>query len=181
VTDLRSRTQWICIVAALLGAVVVLQAAESLRITPMVRDNQVLVTFELTDAYTDAVRDAIASGLRTTFTYELELRTLVPAWVDRTIVTTVVTASDHYDNLTRRHTLSRIIDGQVADVSVTEAESAVKAWLTTWSRLPLCDTSKLDPSRDYYVRISARPRPLGSSLIGWAKSITGQAKFTFIP
>jgi hypothetical protein len=179
--DRRSPTQWICIVAALIGAAAVLHAAESLRITPMVRDNQVLVSFELTDAYTDAVRDAIASGLRTTFTYELELRTLVPAWVDRTIVTTVVTASDHYDNLTRRHTLSRIIDGHVAEVSVTETESAVKAWLTTWSRLPLCDTSKLDPSRDYYVRISARPRPLGSSLLGWAKSITGQAKFTFIP
>jgi hypothetical protein len=177
----RSRTQWICIVAALIGAGVVLRAAEGLRITPMVRDNQVLVSFELTDAYTDAVRDAIASGLRTTFTYELELRTLVPAWVDRTIVTTVVTASDHYDNLTRRHTLSRIIDGHVAEVSVTETESAEKAWLTTRSRLPLCDTSKLDPSRDYYVRISARPRPLGSSLLGWANSITGQAKFTYNP
>jgi hypothetical protein len=168
-------------VAALIGAGAVLNATESLRITPMVRDNQVLVSFELTDAYTDSVRDAIASGLRTTFTYELELRTLVPAWVDRTIVTTVVTASDHYDNLTRRHTLSRIIDGHVAEVSVTENDSAVKTWLTTWSRLALCDTSKLDPSRDYYVRISARPRPLGSSLLGWAKSITGQAKFTFIP
>ena len=179
--DRRSRTKWICIVAALIAAGAVINAAEGLRITPMVRDNQVLVSFELTDAYTDSVRDAIASGLRTTFTYELELRTLVPAWVDRTIVTTVVTASDHYDNLTRRHTLSRIIDGHVAEVSVTETESAVKTWLTTWSRLALCDTSKLDPSRDYYVRISARPRPLGSSLLGWAKSITGQAKFTFIP
>jgi hypothetical protein len=47
--------------------------------------------------------------------------------------------------------------------------------------VPLCDTSKLDPTRDYYVRISARPRPLGGSLLGWARSITGQAKFTFIP
>jgi hypothetical protein len=53
--------------------------------------------------------------------------------------------------------------------------------LTTWNRLPLCDTSKLDPSRDYYVRISARTRPFSGSLLAWAKSITGQAKFTFVP
>jgi hypothetical protein len=57
----------------------------------------------------------------------------------------------------------------------------VKAWLTTWTRLPLCDTSKLDPTRDYYVRISARTRPFSESLLGWTKSITGQAKFTFVP
>ena len=179
VSSLR-RAPVVLLLTVVAGAAIA-RAEERLRITPVVRDSQVLVSFVLDEAYTPAVREAIASGLRTTFTYELELRTLVPAWVDRTIVTTVVTASDHYDNLTRRHTLSRIIDGHVAEVSVTENDSAVKTWLTTWSRLALCDTSKLDPSRDYYVRISARPRPLGSSLLGWAKSITGQAKFTFIP
>ena len=177
----QARTHGVWVVAALIAASVAVRAAESLRITPMVRDNQVLVTFELTDAYTDAIRDAIASGLRTTFTYQLDLRTVVALWPDRTIVTTVVTASDQYDNLTRRHTLSRIVDGHVEEVFVTEDEAAVKAWLTTWNRLRLSDTSKLDPSRDYYVRISARPRPLGGSLLGWAQSITGQAKFTFIP
>jgi hypothetical protein len=31
------------------------------------------------------------------------------------------------------------------------------------------------------VRISARARPHGGSLIGWANAITGQAKFTLIP
>jgi hypothetical protein len=45
----------------------------------------------------------------------------------------------------------------------------------------LCETSKLDPSRDYYVRISARARPYGNSILGWANAVTGQAKFTFIP
>src|SRR5215467_5520546 len=70
---------------------------ESLRITPTVSGGQVLVSFELTDAYSEAVREAIASGLRTTFTFELELRTIVPAWMDRTIAKTVVSTSDQYD------------------------------------------------------------------------------------
>src|SRR5262245_51632329 len=79
-------------------------AQESLRITPTVRDGQVLVTFELTDAFNQAVHEAIASGLKTTFSYDLELRTVVPGWIDRTIAKTSVTTSDQYDNLTRRQT-----------------------------------------------------------------------------
>jgi hypothetical protein len=155
------------------------QAAETLRITPIVGEHHVLVSFELADAYTDAVRQAIASGLRTTFTYQLELRTSASIWMDRTIVTAVVTASDRFDNLTRRHTLTRTIDGRVEDALVSDNENVVRQWLTTWNRLPLCETSKLDPTRDYYVRINARARPSGESLLGLARTISGQAKFTF--
>ena len=178
-STLRNRSIWVA--AAILAAAILAHADESLHIVPIVRDNKVLITFELADAFTEPVRDAIASGLRTTFTYELELRTMVPSWLDRTVVTATVTASDQFDNLTRRHTLSRTIDGRVEEVLVTEDATIAKTWLTTWSRLPLCDTSRLDPTRDYYVRISARTRNLSGSLLAWAKSITGQAKFTFVP
>jgi len=155
--------------------------AESLRIVPIVHDDEVLVSVELNDAYTDAVRDTIASGLRTTFTYDVDLRMLVPAWVDRTIVASVVSSSDQYDNLTRRHSLSRTIDGRVDSVLVTEDETVAKRWLTTLSRLPLCRTSKLEAGREYYVRIRARTHPYASSLLGWASAIAAQTKFTFIP
>jgi hypothetical protein len=164
-----------------LGALTRVHAADGMRIIPLVRDGKVLVSVQLEDAFTSAVREAIASGLRTTFTYELELRTVVPAWIDRTIATTVITTSDQYDNLTRRHTLTRTVDGRIQETLVTEDEKTVESWLTTWSRLPLCDTSKLDPARDYYVRITTRARPLGGSLLGLVKTVTGQAKFTFIP
>ena len=176
-TDTLRRALAALLVAAAVAAV---SAQESLRITPAVRDNKVLVTFELADAYTESVHDAIASGLRTTFTYDLELRTIVPAWVDRTIATITVSTTDHFDNLTRKHTLTRSVDGRVDDVLVTDDEEVVKSWLTTWTRLPLCDTSKLDPTRDYYVRVTARTRSF-ASLLGWGKSITAQAKFTFVP
>src|SRR5882672_5351906 len=109
----NGRNRWIWMVAAVVATGAVAHAAESLRIVPIVRDNKVLVSFELADAYTEPVRDAIASGLRTTFTYDLELRTIVPSWLDRTIVTATVAASDQFDNLTRRHTLSRTVDGRV--------------------------------------------------------------------
>ena len=163
----------------LLLATVTVRSQETLRITPFITDSRVVVSFELSDAYNDAVREAIASGLRTTFTYQLELRT--PAWIDRTIGTTVVATTDQYDNLTRRHTLTRTVDGRVEDVLVTEDDAIVMTWLTKWNRVPVADASKLDPARDYYVRVTTRTRPLGGSLLGVTKSITSQVRFTFIP
>ena len=176
----RRRAVW-AMAAAVLAAGQLVGAQESLRITPFVRDNQVLVSFELADAYTEAVHDAIASGLRTTFSYELELRTVVPGWVDRTIAQTSVSATDQFDNLTRRHSLSRSVDGRIEEATVVENENVAKTWLTQWKQVRVADTSKLDPTREYYVRITTRAKPVGGSLLGLTRSISGQAKFTFIP
>lgn len=173
---IRRSSVWLVLLFLVAATV---RSEETLRIIPFINDNRVVVSFELNDAYSNAVREAIASGLRTTFTYELELRT--PAWIDRTVGTTTVAATDQYDNLTRRHTLTRTVDGRVEDVLVTEDDAVVKAWLTKWSRVPVADTAKLDPARDYYVRVTTHARPLGGSLLGLKKTITGQVKFTFIP
>ena len=173
---LRQSTAW-AVLLLLTGATVLAQGA--LRISTLTYNNRVVVSFELNDAYDEAVRDAIASGLRTSFTYTLELRT--PAWIDRTIGTTIVTTTDQYDNLTRRHTLTRTVDGRVDEVLVTEDNAVVKTWLTKLSRVPVADVAQLDAARDYYVRVTTKSRPLGGSLLGLTKTITGQVKFTFIP
>ena len=177
-------TRRTCLLGALalvMAAGTVGRAAETLRIVPIASDHTVVVSVELSDAYNDDIRQAISSGLRTQFTYDIELRMDVPVWVDPIIATVAVNISDQYDNLTRRHSLSRTIDGRVQDALTTEDDTVARQWLTTLTRLPLCETSKLDPTRDYYVRISARARPYGNSMLGWASAVTGQAKFTFIP
>jgi hypothetical protein len=176
---MRRRLGFLVLTLVLSGAIG--HAAETLRIVPITADDRVVVSVELSEAYTDEVRQAIGSGLRTTFTYTIDLRMLVPGWVDRTVTTSTVSLSDQYDNLTRRHTLSRVIDGRVDDTLVTEDEAAVRQWLTTLTRVPIIRTSRLDAGRDYYVRISAQARPRGSSLLGFASAVTGQAKFTLIP
>ena len=167
---------------ALLGVTVSVTAQErGLRIVPLVREDQVLVTFELADGFTDEVRAAILSGLKTTFTYTVDLRLEVPAWVDRTIATAVVNNSVEYDNLTRRHTLVRTVDGRSDPVQVTENEAIVKQLMTSFQRLPLFNTSILQPNREYYVRISAVARPTnGAFLWPWGSGTSGEAKFTFI-
>ncbi len=156
-------------------------AEGTLRIVPLVRDDQVVVSMDLNNGYSEEVRQVIAGGVRTTFTYNVDLKMIVPAWVDRTIASVVVTVIDEYDTLTRVHSLSRTVDGRVVDALATKDESAAKKWLTSLEGLALCRTSRLDPHREYYVRISAHVRPPGATLLGWANGVTNLAKFTFVP
>lgn len=166
-------------VAALVAAASATIYAD-LRVVPLVREDKVLVTCELTDGFTPEVRDAIASGLRTTFTYTVELKMEVPVWVDRTIDTAIVTASDEYDNLTRKHSLVRTLDGRVEEALVTDDEAEVRKFLTRLDRVALFRTARLERNRSYYVRVSAAARPRGASLL-WGNTVSGLAKFTFIP
>jgi hypothetical protein len=177
----QSLKQALFCVLGLVSLTATLAAAEGLRIVPLVRDDRVLVTFELADGFTDEVRAAIRSGLKTTFTYTVDLRLEVPAWVDRTIATTVVANSVEYDNLTRIHSLVRVVDGKVDSQQRTDNETIVQQLMTSFQRLPLFRTSILEPNREYYVRISATARPSnGAFLWPWGSGTSGQAKFTFV-
>jgi hypothetical protein len=177
--NLESRIWWCAFALIALGGV--MHAEGTLRIVPLVRAEQVIVSVELDNGYTEEVREVINGGVRTTFTYDVDLKMIVPAWVDRTIATAVVTTTDHYDTLTRLHNLSRSVDGRVVEAVVTENEATAKKWLTSLNGLVLCRTSRLDPHREYYVRISAHVRPPGATLLGWATGVTNLTKFTFVP
>ena len=170
------------IAVAMLAFTAPLFAQDNVKIVPLVRDDAVLVSFELTDGYTPEVKDAVHSGLKTTFTYTVELRQHVPAWVDRTLETSVITNTVQYDNLTRTATLTRVVDGQIDEQEMTEDEAVMKRWMTTFSRMPLFKTADLEQNREYYVRVRATARPTnGSILWPFGSAIQGMTKFTFIP
>ncbi len=157
-------------------------SAETLKVRPLVRNGQVLVSFSLEEGFTQEVREVVRSGLRTTFTYTVELRLKVPAWVDRTIGTAVVSTTVEYDNLTRRHTVSRTLDGRMEESRVIEDEATVRQMMTNFERLALFDTRLLEENREYYVLVRAEARPRsGATLWPWGGSTSGLAKFTFIP
>lgn len=156
-------------------------AQDGLRVVPLVRDDQVLVTFNLADGFTDEVRAAIQSGLKTSFTYNVDLRLDVPGWVDRTIGTATAASSVEFDNLTRRYDLVRTVDGRVVESKQTEDEAVVRQWMTAMRQLALFRTSLLEANREYYVTVRATARPSnGSILWPFGSSASAQAKFTFV-
>ena len=156
--------------------------AETLKVRPLVKDGQVLVTFSLNGGLTDEMKAVVSSGLRTVFTYTVELKMRQAAWVDRTVATAVVSTSVDFDNLTRRHTISQSRNGRVEHSFIVEDPAEVAQMVTQFDRLALFETRILEPNRDYYVivRADARPRS-NASLWPFSGTASGLARFTFIP
>jgi hypothetical protein len=175
-------TRYVTAIVVLLLGAVVWAAEPDLSVTPIARDGQVFVTFELSEGLSSEVQDAIQSGLPTTFSYEVELRHGSAAWFDRTVASLTITATVRFDNPTRRYQMSRTLDGRVEDAQPTEDQDAMRRWMTRFDRIPLSATASLETNGEYYVRIRARTRPHSAWFLWpWDRvSALGHAKFTFI-
>jgi uncharacterized protein DUF4390 len=168
-----------------LGACLVLGAveasAQTIQVTPLTREDRVLVTFRLTDAFTEEVRAAIHSGLTIAFVYDVQLKRGVSLWMDRTIAAATVTATVRYDPLTRRYLLTRREDGRIDKVDTVDREEIVHQWLTEFERLSLFSADSLEPNAEYYLRVRAHTTPRNASFVWpWGSDIAGLAKFTFL-
>ena len=161
----------------------VARAQDDVRVTTLARADHVLVSLELTGAYTAEVRDAVASGLETTFSFDIELRQPVAFWLDRTVDRVSVSASVRYDGLSGRYRVRRIVDGRVEQVQIVEEEAAVRQLLTTFERLPLFNTRDLETNGEYRVRVRVVRRPR-TEWFRWPwdrAAALGRASFTFLP
>lgn len=160
-----------------------LEAAGQVRVMPLSRDGKVYVSFEIQEAFTPDIREAIHSGLATNFLYDVELRRGMSWWLDRTVMSSTITARVQYDNLTREHHLSRSVDGRVDASRVTADETEVVHWLTSVDHLALFRTADLETNAEYYVRVRSRTSP-SNAWFRWPwerGAIWGHAAFTFIP
>jgi len=156
---------------------------QTLRVIPLPRDGEVLVSFQLQQTLTPEIRRAIESGLTVSFQYKVDLRRASGSWFDRTIATAVVTATVKYDTLTRRYVLTRMLDGSTDTAETTDSEDAAWAWVTTrFERLPLFRRVPLESNAEYYVRVRAHKAPGNASFVWpWqGADVVGLAKFTFL-
>ena len=170
----------VCVVSV---AAPVVRAQDDVRITTLAREDHVLVSLELPGAYTEEIGDAVASGLETTFSFDIELRQAVAFWLDRTVDRISVSASVQYDGLTSRYSVTRTVDGRVEQAQVVEAEAGVRQLLTSLDRLPLFSTRDLETNGDYRVRVwvNTRPRPRWFRWPWDRAAALGRSSFTFLP
>jgi hypothetical protein len=112
----------------------------------------------------------------------VELRRSSAAWVDRTIDSHSVGASVKYDNLTRRYSVSRTVDGRIDWADTTTREDEAWGWLSDFARLSLFRNVALEPNAEYYVRVRANATPRNAAFLWpWAADdAVGFGKFTFI-
>jgi hypothetical protein len=158
-------------------------AAQTITITPVARDGEVLVTFTLANGFDDEVKAAIQSGMSITFQYQVDLRRSTTLWLDRTIASAVVSASVRYDTLARKYHFMRMLDGRSVYANDTDSFDVVRQWLTEFDKLPLFNSSSLERNTEYYVRVRATKSPRNASFIWpWGgHDVMGQVKFTFLP
>lgn len=158
------------------------QAGQTLQVTPLQRDGEVLVSFKLDEALTDDIKAAIQSGLTVRVNYKVDLRRSSAAWFDRTIDTAAVGATVKYDNLTRRYSVTRTVNGNIDWADTTTHEDEAWRWLTDFSRMPLFRGAALEANAEYYVRVRANATPRNASFLWpWAADdAVGFARFTFV-
>lgn len=160
-------------------------AAQTLHVSPLPRDEQIFVSFRLDQELTDQIRTTIHSGMTVSFVYKVDLRRGSSVWFDRTLASTEVRASVRYDNLTRRYTLSRMMDGRMGmgGVESTDSEEVAWKWLTNdFEKLPLFRALTLESNAEYYVRVRAHTAPRNASFVWpWqGDDVVGLMKFTLI-
>ena len=155
--------------------------AQSIQVTPLTRDDFVLVSFKFTDAFTEDVRTAVHSGLTISFVYDVQLRRGATLWFDRMIDSSRVTATVKYDPVTRKYLVTRTADGRLDRVETLDREEIARQWLTEFERLPLFSSRTLEANAEYYVRVRAHTSPRNAAFVWpWGSDIAGLAKFTFI-
>jgi hypothetical protein len=167
----------------LLAALLIGQAAQSLQVVPLPRDGEVLVSFKLEEALTEDIKAAIQSGLTVKFVYKVELKRSSSVWLDRTISRATVSASVKYDNLTRRYSVSRAVDGRIEWADTTQKEDEAWHWLTSdFARMSLFHGAVLEPNAEYYLRVSVNASPRNATFLWpWAgDDAVGFARFTFV-
>ena len=152
-------------------------------VAPQARGDSILVSFSTPRAVTPAIEQAIASGLPTTFTYDVELRRPSTFWFDKLVDSARIAVTVRFDPLTRRYHVTLLQDGRVAEERTTDHVEDVRRWVSVFERLPLFTTRELQEHTAYDVRVRGRTSPRHTwSFWPWARpSAHGSAGFTFVP
>lgn len=176
-------------IAWIAAATVALSAGEEVRITPIVSEGRVLVSFVVRDAWTIGTREVLQSGLTLMFEYEVELRRPASLWffglTDPVLARVRVNSSAKLDTLTGGYKVTRMRDGRIVRSERRDQEAAVREWLTTVDQVALDPVMPLEPNAEYYVhvRLTTSPRRSVSlwSLLPFGRDEnSGRQTFTYI-
>jgi len=120
-----------------------------------VADGWVRVTFDLEGAFDDEVRERIASGLATSFTYELRLVRPRRLWFDKALGSSTVEVVARYNALTREYSVNTKRGGELVDSRVVGSAEELEAAATRLEDFPALELTGLRPGRPMVVRARA--------------------------
>ena len=160
-----------------------ISAAEIVELVPVIRSEGVLISFRVEEAFNEDIVQAIETGLEVSFRYNVELRRVRRAWFDDKAASRQIQTTVAYDNLTKRYSLTREIDGEIDATEVVDNPGAMRRFMTTFESLLLFDVSFMEPNEEYYVRVNGVMKDRNVLLlIPWDVGADWrEAHFTYLP
>lgn len=173
-----------CLATGLVAAVALAPAPEAraIRVTPVVANGAVSVSFAAHGVLAPDARELIQSGLLMTLTFTVDLKKPSAAWFDAEVASVALASSVKFDNLTGVYHVSRLREGHVFWSERTTDYDRAQTWLATFDRVPVADGGQLQPNAEYYIRVRMRASPRRTfPLWPWASDDgSGRAAFTYI-
>ncbi len=116
------------------------------------------VSYLITEAFTDEIREGISTGIPVTFTHHFELAKRRTLWLDKTLASKIVTTTVTFDTMTRQYSLTRKVDDEVTETGVAVNEADMMRWMTSLDRVRLADPGALGTSAEdtLYVRVKSQ-------------------------
>ena len=108
----------------------------------------------LVDGFNDGMIEAVESGIPITFTYQVELRKIVPLWTDSLISSSTVKNTVQYDTLNKVYSFSSL-GKNIKRKIITRDKSLYQKLMLHLEDLPISSTNKLSMSDKYYLRVKA--------------------------
>lgn len=158
-------------------------AAEIVDIVPVIREDGIFVSFRAEEAFTDDIVHAIETGLEVSFRYNVELKRVRRVWFDEKAAARRIQTTVSYDNLTKRYSMTREIDGKIDATEVVDNPEAMQRFMTTFESLLLFDVSSMEPNEAYYLRVNGVMKDRNVLLlIPWNVGADWrEAHFTYLP
>ena len=163
------------------AGVVLALVDDPIRVTPVVADRAVSVSFVAPTVFSDDTHAVVQTGLPVTFTYTIELRR--PSFLmDDTLVRATVSSAVKLDTLTGFYQVSKSHGDRVIWSERSQDEAQVRVWMTTFDNIRVEPALPLEPNADYYVRVRlhASPRRTFSLWPFGRDDGSGRADFTVI-
>ena len=160
-----------------------ISAAEIVELVPVIRSEGILVSFSVENAFDEDIAQAIDSGLEVSFRYNVELKRVRRAWLDKREASRRIQTTVAYDNLTKRYSLTREIDGEIDATELVDNPDAMRRFMTSFESLLLFDVSSMEPNEEYYLRVNGVMRVTNVLLlIPWNVGADWrEAHFTYLP
>ena len=115
--------------------------------------DDLLTYFDVKNAFTDKISQAIHNGVPTSFSFYVFLYQTSDSWLDKKLAEVQTKATVKYNSLKKEYTVTR--DWKNESPSTTQSFDEARSWMTEIDNLKVIPIDRLKKGDKYQIRIKA--------------------------